>query len=111
MAEARTELRFAGTPGRPGIRGQRKAVIGVSTLRLRSVNAPRSGVSDRSTPHRRLGETTMVTQALPAQITTGVPRWSFLVRRAGVVDELSDLHEVDRGFDAVQAGHSLAHLL
>ena len=40
-----------------------------------------------------------------------VPRRSCLVRRVGVVDELSDLHEVDRGFDAVQAGHSLAHLL
>ena len=51
-----TELRPARTPGHPGIRGQRKAVSGVSTVRLLSANAPRSGVSDRSTPHRRLAQ-------------------------------------------------------
>ena len=100
----------ASMPGRTGVRGQRKAVIGVSTLRLRSVNPPRFGVSDRSV-RTSAWANTIVTQALPAQITTGVPRRSFLVRRAGVVDQLSDLHEVDRGFDAVQAGHSLSQLL
>src|SRR4051794_5612347 len=40
-----------------------------------------------------------------------MPLRSFSVRRAGVVDYLSDLHEVDRGFDAVQTGHPLAQLL
>ena len=29
----------------------------------------------------------------------------------GVVDELSDLDEIDRGLDAVQAGHPLAQLV
>ena len=69
------------------------------------------GFSNRSTRTGASAKRQRSPEALVAEITTArAPAASFLGRQAGVVHELSDLHEVDYGFDAVQAGHSLAHL-
>jgi hypothetical protein len=85
----------------------------VAASRLRSGNAGRRGFApfDARRPHG--GNDNGRSKRGPARTATGSDACvrSFLVRRAGIVDELSDLHEVDRGLDAVEAGHSLAHLL
>jgi len=70
-------------------------------------------VSDRWTRTAAWANDDAHPQRCRAVTTVGgrVPARSVLERRAGVVDYLSDLHEVDRGFDAVQPRHAFAHFL